>query len=499
MKILSAEEIRNWDQFTLEHEMVSSIDLMERAALRVTNWILDHYPDHAYSIFCGKGNNGGDGLAVARQLLQVKPTAIVNIHILEFGVKGTEDFQVNLARLHHYPQASLFYIQESSHFPPIDKVELVIDALFGSGLNRGLEGLTADLVHHINKSSATVLSIDIPSGLFADHSAKGMVTINADHTLSFQCYKPAFLFAENEECIGELEILDIGLLPEYLNTIEPKFEFITLQCLRSIFRPRKKFAHKGNFGHALLLAGSAGKMGAAVLAARACLRSGAGLLTMIAPLAGTEILQTTVPEAMVFNRLDLEHIDWNKFSSLGIGPGIGTSDTTVELLASILKFASVIDADGLNIIAENPTLFSEINSGTILSPHPLEFERMFGSSANDFERADKAITKAVELKVVIILKGHYSLVALPDGKAFINNTGNAGMAKGGSGDVLTGILTSMRAQGYSAADAAKLGVFMHGLAGDIAAEKLSMEAMMASDITENLGEAFLQFQIAPVT
>jgi NAD(P)H-hydrate epimerase len=497
MKILSAEEIRNWDQFTIEHEPISSIDLMERAASRVTEWILEHYPNHPYSIFCGKGNNGGDGLAVARQLLQDRPAAIVHIYILEFGAKGTEDFQANLARLHQFPQASLFYIQEEAHLPPLDPEDLVIDALFGSGLNRGLEGLTAKLVQHINNSGAKILSIDIPSGLFTDHSAKGMVTIRADHTLSFQCYKPAFLFAENEESIGDLEILDIGLLPEYLDTIHPTFEFITLHSLRSIFRPRKKFAHKGNFGHAILLAGSPGKMGAAVLAAKACLRSGAGLLSVIVPLAGVEILQISVPEAMVLNSLDIQHIDLNKFDALGIGPGIGTSDPTEELIKGILKHAGVIDADALNILAADPTLFSELRPKAILSPHPKEFDRMFGPSDNDFERAQKARTRAKEMNVIIILKGHYSLVALPDGEAFFNITGNAGMATGGSGDVLTGILTGLLAQGYAPVNAAKLGVFIHGLAGDIAAEKLSMEAMIASDITDNLGEAYLQFQIAP--
>ena len=497
MKILSAEEIRNWDQFTIDHEPISSIDLMERAAYRVTEWILDRYPDRSYSIFCGKGNNGGDGLAVARQLLQAKPTAIVNIHILEFGARGTEVFQVNLARLHQFPQASILYIQEEAHLPPIGSEELVIDALFGSGLNRGLDGLTAILVQHINNSGASILSIDIPSGLFTDHSAKGMVTIKADHTLSFQCYKQAFLFAENEMALGELEILDIGLLPKYTNTIKPKFEFITIHSLRTIFHTRKRFGHKGNYGHALLLAGSPGKMGAAVLAAKACLRSGAGLLSVVVPLAGTDILQISVPEAMVLNSLDLKHIDWNKFNALGIGPGIGTSDPTEELISGILKHARVIDADALNILAASPALFSELRPATILSPHPKEFDRMFGPSANDFERADKAIAKAIELKQIIILKGHFSMVALPEGGAFINITGNAGMATGGSGDVLTGILTGLLAQGYAPAEAAKLGVFIHGLAGDIAAEKLSMEAMIASDITENLGEAFLQFQMAP--
>ena len=495
MKILSAEQIRNWDQYTIEHEPISSIDLMERAASRVTEWILDHYPDRPYSIFCGKGNNGGDGLAVARQILQSRPAAIVTIHILEFGAKGTEDFQINLARLHQYPQASILYIQAEEQLPLIDKEELVVDALFGSGLNRGLEGLTAALVNHLNASGANIVSIDIPSGLFTDHSAKGMVAVHARHTLSFQCYKPAFLFAENQSYTGELEILDISLSPEYPESIHAEFEFITLQSLKKIFRPRNKFAHKGNFGHALILAGSPGKMGAAVLSARACLRSGVGLLTMLSPLAGTDILQSSVPEAMVLTSPDLKEADWSKYASLGIGPGIGSSDPTIDLVSMILDKATVVDADALNIISQRTVLLNQLRFGTILTPHPKEFERLFGHTSNDFEKAALARAKAKELGLIIILKGHYSLVAFPDGRAFFNITGNAGMATGGSGDVLTGILTGLVAQGYEPEEAALLGVFLHGLAGDIAAEKLSMEAMIASDITDNLGEAFLQIQM----
>lgn len=495
MMILSAEQIRNWDQYTIEHEPLASIDLMERAASRVTEWILDHYPGKRYSIFCGKGNNGGDGLAVARQILEACPEAIVTIHILEFGIKGTTDFQLNLARLHHYPKASLFFIQEEEHLPPIDKDELVIDALFGSGLNRGLEGLTATLVKHINASGAKIISIDIPSGLFTDHSTKGMVTIEADHTLSFQCYKPCFLFPENENSIGQLEILDIGLLPAYLLTIQPIYTFNSLQAIRELYRPRMNFSHKGNFGHALILAGAKGKMGAAVLAARSCLRSGVGLLTMASPAEGFDIIQISIPESMVINTAEIGQLDIKNFKAIGIGPGLGTSEKTAESVAGILPFSDVIDADALNILAARPELIKAVRKGSILTPHPKEFERIFGPSANDFERAEKAILKAGELGLIIVLKGHYTMIALPDGKAYFNLTGNAGMATAGSGDVLTGILTGLVAQGYEPESAAQLGVFLHGLAGDIAAERGSMEAMIASDITENLGQAFLQIQL----
>jgi ADP-dependent NAD(P)H-hydrate dehydratase / NAD(P)H-hydrate epimerase len=282
MKVLSAEDIRLWDQYTIDHEPISSINLMERAAGKCVEWLLQQYPDAAsFGIFCGKGNNGGDGLAIARMLML--NNFPVTIYILEFGHKGTDDFQINLARLHQLPKADIHFIQSEEQFHALPKEQVVIDALFGSGLNRNLEGVTEKLVEHINSSGCEIISIDIPSGLFVDRSSKGNTIIKATHTLSFQCYKLAFLVAENQDYVGELHILDIGLHNEYYKTVDCSFELVDDTIIHSIYRPRKKFAHKGNFGHALLIAGSYGKMGAAVLSAKACMRSGAGLLTCHIP------------------------------------------------------------------------------------------------------------------------------------------------------------------------------------------------------------------------
>jgi NAD(P)H-hydrate epimerase len=501
MKILSAEEIRLWDQYTIRHEPITSLDLMERAAGKCVEWLAENgYVENKFSIFCGKGNNGGDGLAIAR-LLALK-NYHVTVNILESGHKGTEDFQTNLARLHQYPAVDIRFVQTEENFHEGKKDDIIIDALYGSGLNRGIEGVTAKLIEHINGSGSEIISIDIPSGMFTDRSSKGNSIIKARHTLSFQCYKPAFLVAENAECTGDVHILDIGLHKDFYNAIHSSDELVDDRLIQSIYKPRKPFAHKGNFGHALLVAGSYGKIGAAVLSARACLRSGVGLLTCHVPKCGYEILQSTVPEAMLITDLNAEFntkIDdeLSNYRSIGIGPGIGTAPeikTMLRKIFDVFKGPVVLDADALNIIASKKDLLKLIPPGSILTPHPKEFERLFGETANDFDRIELALQKAKELDLVIVLKGHYTLIAIPGGKSFFNSTGNAGMATAGSGDVLTGILTGFMTQGYNAVDAAILGVYLHGLAGDLAAKKFSMEAMLAGDIIDLLGKAFMRIR-----
>jgi hydroxyethylthiazole kinase-like uncharacterized protein yjeF len=496
MQIFSAEQIRKWDEFTIQHEMISSIELMERAAEKCFEWFRDNgYLERSFSIFCGKGNNGGDGLAIAR-MLSVEGCNVV-VYILEFGHKGTQDFQVNLALLHE-TSVEIRFIQTEKNFHPISKDDIIIDALLGSGLNRPLEGVTANLVEYINQSGNEIIAIDIPSGLSADNSSTGNTIIHATHTLSFQCWKLAFLLPQNESFTGEIYILDIGLLEEYLTQVESNFVLLDKKIIRSIFKPRKKFANKGNFGHALLVAGSHGKIGAAVLASKACLGSGAGLLTTHVPKCGYEIMQISIPEAMIVTDDD-ENINTNisedisKYNAVGIGPGIGTDYKTSSLLESILKQCKkpiVVDADALNIMSANNKLLSLLPPHSILTPHPKEFERLFGKSENDFERLQLALQKAKQYQCIIILKGHYTFIATPTGKGYFNSTGNAGMAKGGSGDALTGMLTGFLAQSSLPEQAAILGVFIHGLAGDFAAVNYSQQSMLASDIINNIGQAF---------
>jgi len=501
MKILNAAYIREWDQYTIQHEPIASIDLMERAADSCVQWLQNNgLAQGSIHIFCGKGNNGGDGLAIARLLAAQGIT--VAVHILEFGHKGTDDFQINLARLHQQGVTDIRFIQDENHFPLLAPDEPVIDALFGTGLSRGLEGVTAALVSYINRLDRTVISIDIPSGLFADQSSAGQTVIKATHTLSFQCLKLAFMMAENAASIGEVHILDIGLHPDFGQLLFSRFDYLDSPMARSIYRPRNAFGHKGNFGHALLIAGSYGKTGAAVLSGHAVLRSGAGLLTCHVPQSSYAILQSTLPEAMVLTDYNSSfctklETDITRFDAVGIGPGLGQASETRVLLRELLdgyRGPLVLDADALNMLSQQKDLLRLLPAGAVLTPHPKEFERLFGSTPNEFERIERALAMAAELRIVIVLKGHHTLIATPDGKGFFNSTGNAGMATAGSGDVLTGILTGLLAQGYSPVEAALLGVYLHGAAGDAAAAALSMEAMIAGDIISHLGNAFRSLQ-----
>lgn len=499
MQILNADEIRAWDQYTIQHEPVASIDLMERAASRCVEWIESQSWRHrSFKIFCGKGNNGGDGLVIARLLVQ--KNLPVSVYILESGKPGSEDFQVNLHRLH----GLLFepHILESGHnFPEIHPEDIVIDALFGSGLNQPLKDLAAQLVQHINGADAPVVAIDLPSGLFIDHSSKGNTVIEADHTLTFQCYKLGLLIQENARFIGDVHILDIGLHPDFLKAKAPQYQLVDFSYARTLFKPRNAFAHKGAFGHALLIAGSYGKVGAAVLATRACLHTGAGLTTTYIPKCGYEVLQVAVPEAMVIADESEQHLstlpnEIEKYEAIGIGPGIGTDDATQKMIAFITKRHHkplVIDADGLNCLSLQKDMLAQLPSRSILTPHPKEFDRLFGTHETDFDRMRAAKEKATVLNSILVLKSHHTLIATPEGQVFFNASGNAGMAKGGSGDVLTGIITALVAQGYSPQEAAILGVYLHGLAGDLAAEGLSKEAMTATDLITFLSPAFLKF------
>ncbi len=498
MKIPGAADIRNWDQYTIAHEPISPIDLMERAATSCIKW-LDHIgiKTSSFHIFCGKGNNGGDGLAIARML--AGKGIKVAVHILEFGHLGTADFQANLARLHQFPEAEIKFIQSEENFPSLEKDSVIIDALFGSGLNRKLESVTANLVDHLNAQDNLRISIDIPSGMSTDHSSFGNPMIRADHTLAFQCYKPAFMFAENGPYTGEVHILDIGLHPAFYDSIYSSFELVDEEIVAGIFRPRKSYTHKGDHGHALIMAGGYGKAGAAVLCARACLRSGVGLLSCQVPKSGYEIMQSAVPESMLLTDVNSSFItgveeDLTKYEAIGIGPGIGKAPETRKLLKEVFgkyRKPMVIDADALNILGMEKELLANVPAGSILTPHPKEFERVFGETRNDFEKIELAKQMANKMNVVIVLKGQHTAIASPGEKIFFNSTGNAGMATGGSGDVLTGILTALLAQGYPSMEASMLGVYLHGMAGDLAKKDLSMEGMIAGDIVEYLPKAFL--------
>jgi NAD(P)H-hydrate epimerase len=364
MKVLSAEQIRKWDEYTIMNEPVSSLDLMERASKKCFEWFFQNMPKaEAVKIFCGKGNNGGDGLAIARLLSEENIRC--DVYIVEFGSLGTDDFQDNLTRLHSFP-VKIHFLQHCDFFPSITKEDIVVDALFGSGLNRPLEGLYAELVEHLNNSEAAIISIDIPSGLLADKPTHSDVIVHAAYTLTFQCLKMCFLFPENEQYFGEVEVLEIGLLKEYLSKT-PSIYFVTNETfIKTCYKPRKNFSHKGTFGHALLIVGEVGKMGAAILSTAACLRAGAGLVSAMVPREQFQIIQTSVPEAMATAHEEIEQIDFRKYTVVGIGPGLGTNEPAAMLLQYVLSHFNkpmVLDADALNTLSVNQELLSELPPG----------------------------------------------------------------------------------------------------------------------------------------
>ena len=500
MKIFSTAQIAKIDQFTILNEPIDDIDLMERAAKTIADYLIDESGFKGeVVVFCGPGNNGGDGLAVARMLADVKDRFRVTVVIVDFGkgLKGSPE--INLNRLREQKKTNIEFVNSLSDLPNLSGVRLVIDALFGSGLNRPLAGLVVGIVKAINESKSKVLSIDIPSGLMGENNAGNIseCIVKADQTITFQFPKLSFLFAENEAYIGDLRIHDIGLHPRAISETPTSYYLLDDAELVKLVKPRGKFSHKGNYGHALLVSGSYGKMGAAVLGSKACLRSGVGLLTTHVPCRGYEILQTAIPEAiMSIDESDLMFTGVCKledYSAIGVGPGIGQKVNTVRGLKKLIVEARqpvVFDADALNILGQNREWLNQLPEGSVLTPHPKEFERMAGNTESGYDRMKIAIEFAKNYKVILVVKGAYTMVLNPEGEVWFNTTGNPGMATAGSGDVLTGIILALLAQGYSSFDAARIGVYVHGLAGDIAAARRGYEALIASDIIENLGEAF---------
>ncbi len=495
MKIFSASQIKQWDTYTITNEPVSSTDLMERAGKACADWITKKYNNTiSFKIFCGTGNNGGDGLAVARMLLE--QNYVAEIFIVSDIKSGSADFVINLERLQKL-SVKISFIESDQSFPSFEKNDVIIDALFGTGLNKKPSGIHEKVINYLNEHSLKIISIDVPSGLYVDKHSNGNAVVCAQYTLTFQQMKMAFLLAENEKYCGDVFVLPIGLSEDYYDDTHTNFHLTKASDIANIYVPRKSFANKGNFGYACIIAGSYGMMGAAVMSSKACLRSGVGKLTTFVCKQGYNIMQACVPEAMckVSGSTFIKDIeDVTPFNAIGIGPGIGDHHSHIQLLTTTFtKFKKpiVIDADALNMMSKNQSLYKLIPPQSIITPHPKEFERLFGKSANDFERIDMALQKAKALNIIIILKGHYTFIAASDGKGFFNSTGNAGMATAGAGDVLTGIVTALLAQNYTPLYAAIFGVYLHGMAGDIAAAKLSKEAMIAGDITDHLGEAFL--------
>ena len=504
MKIFNSTQIHELDKYTIDHEPISSIDLMERAATAITQAITDTWTTFTpMVVFAGPGNNGGDALAVARMLADRGYTVSVYL----FNIKGalSDDCAENKRRAMENKHIANFVEVIHEFDPPqLTTGTVVVDGLFGTGLDKPLDKGFASLVKYINQSPCKVVSIDMPSGLMSESNTYNSHNhiIKADLTLTLQTKKLSFLLADCQQYIGRLRVLDIRLSKDYMRKTETMYSMLEEDEVRSMLIPRSDFAHKGEMGHALLIAGSYGMAGAAVLATRACLRAGVGKVTVHTPGHNCGIMQTAVPEAVL--EIDAEDayfsdaVPTEEYSALGIGPGLGQLEgTAIALIAQLRRTQAPIiaDADALNILGSHRAWMQQLPHDIIMTPHPKEFDRLSGvRSIDDYDRLSKARDMAMKLHCYVLLKGHYSALCMPDGKVVFNTTGNSGMATAGSGDVLTGIITALLARGYNQRTACMIGMYVHGLAGDLAAKVKGKESLIASDIIDFLPEAFKKIE-----
>jgi len=505
MKIFSRKQIYEADQATAKKEGIPTINLMERAGGYIYEWVHQRLQGGAVPIkvFCGIGNNGGDGMVLARYL--VENNYNVTVYVVNYNDKRVPDFLEAYSRLKQATSNWPIVLTESSELPEIDKNDIIVDAIFGIGLNRPPQDWLKKLFTKINASQAYVLSIDIPSGMYMDMTPQDDdVIINARFTLSFQSPKLPFFLPKTAELVPMWDILDIGLDPEYLNVTATDVELIGKPEAQQLYKGRTQFNHKGTFGHSLLIGGSHGKMGSIVLATKAAMRVGSGLATALVPKIGMAILQTSVPEAIVVaqdnGEFTLSSFSYDsKVNAIAIGMGLGTDADTVVGFKDFLtevKIPLVIDADALNIIAQNDTLLSLIPAGSILTPHPGELERLIGTWEDDFDKLEKTAKFAKKYDIVVLIKGAHT-VTVYDMKLYINDSGNPGLATGGTGDVLSGMIAGLLAQKYNPLEAALLGVYLHGSTADIAINQFGVEGLLAGDVVNFIGRSYIELFAQP--
>lgn len=498
MKIFSASQIYEADKFTIKKQKISSDVLMERAAMQLFHWLHSRMQGAQVKIhiFCGIGNNGGDGIALARHLWEHGYN--FDVYVINYSEKRSKDFLLNLDRLKErklWPN----FLKEGSEMPEIHPDDIIIDAIFGIGLNRSPEPWVAQIINYLNQNGAFIVSIDVPSGLYMDGAVESPeAVIRGNFVLSFQAPKLIFFLPETGPFIREWDILDIGLDVEYLETTPVEYHLMEKPEILPWYKGRPKFSHKGDFGHVMMIGGSYGKIGAVILAAKACLKTGAGLVSSFIPRCGYTAIQSTLPEAMTEtdpNEVMLTKIDpTTKMDVVAIGMGLGTSDETTKAFGAFLKSykgSLVIDADGINILAKSKGLIKYIPKDAILTPHPGELRRLLGEWKDDFDKLEKVKAFSQAHSCILIIKGAHTIVFY-EGQGFINNTGNPGMATAGSGDCLSGIVAGLLGQGYVPIQAAIFGVYLHGLSGDIATSTMGFEATTASDLIANIGNAFIE-------
>ncbi|WP_230383746.1 NAD(P)H-hydrate dehydratase [Pedobacter endophyticus] len=493
--LLTSAQMRQADEFTIKNKPIASIDLMEKAARSfVQSFLRDEFDaNQRIAIFCGKGNNGGDGLAIAHLLLN-NGCENVKVYVINFSDKQSDDFAINLQRLDESrcKKINVSTVDDLKNM----KADVIIDAILGSGLNKPLAGDYEKLAAFINEQNKKVYAVDVPTGF----PSEGIIPaeyngIKAYKTICFQRPKINFFFPESALATQEYEVVDIDLNEDFIQQQDADFYLVEETDVRELLKSRKLFSHKGTYGHALIVAGNADTMGAALLSSLACLHTGAGLTTACIPKSGLTALNSLLPEVMALPRDEYTRIENPaKFKAIAIGPGLGVSPESEKLLESLLATNKplVIDADGLNCLADNQTLLSKVPKSSILTPHMKEFDRIFGEHEHWWDRVQTAKVQAQALQIVIILKNQFTFVCLPDGKVYINPTGNPAMAQGGMGDILTGVVVSFLAQGYSSAESAILATFIHGRAGDMLADDNAV--VTASEVAKNMPKALKAFQ-----
>ncbi|MCO4293932.1 NAD(P)H-hydrate dehydratase [Solitalea sp. MAHUQ-68] len=488
-KIISAVQTRLADQFTIANEPIASIDLMERASVAFVSRFIEEVPlkTTMIAVYCGVGNNGGDGLAIAR-LLAAKSYMNVKVIILQHSFKTTIDFEENLRRVQQLKLP--VHIFQSEDVLPIETSEVIIDAILGSGLNKPLEGSLKKWVEQLNQQKKHVIAVDIPTGMFADEpNSADSVVVKTDLVISFQRPKLNFLLPESASVIKRWHVVDIGLDEHFIQSCESELALIEEKDIQSILKKRDNFSHKGTYGHSLIIAGQEETMGAALLTAEACLNTGSGLTTAYVPSLGLVALNTRLPEVMAAIG-EVDKIQWEKYSAVAIGPGLGTDDHSIEILKSTLKNfrgPCVFDADALNVLSADSSLLDLVPEQSVLTPHVKEFDRLFGAHENWTQRVKTMQKESTERELIIVLKNRYTLIASPTGMIYFNLTGTPAMASGGMGDVLTGIIVSLLAQGYSAIQAAMAGVYLHGKAGN-ELEELGYSVIPASKLARRINK-----------
>jgi hydroxyethylthiazole kinase-like uncharacterized protein yjeF len=491
LPLLTAPQIREADAYTIAHEPVTSVDLMERAAKAFTDCFVEHFADKskAITIYCGTGNNGGDGLVIA-QLLHYLEYTNLTVKIARYSDKASDDFNVNLQRLQQ-TSIPVVILKPGEAIAP-ETSTILIDALLGSGLNKPLSGDLKNLVVYLNTLNAEVVAVDVSTGFFTEGiQDKEAVVFKAGLAITFQQPRLNFLLPESAAATRSWQFVDIGIDKGFIQSLHSHYQWVEANDIARFLKPRRHFSHKGTYGHTLIIAGQDKTMGAALLSSAASAYTGAGLTTACIPESGLTALNSYLPELMAIIRNDGQRpeIDWAQFSAIAIGPGLGKEKSALILFENVLDSYHqpiVIDADAINLLADHIQLLAKVPKGSILTPHMKEFDRLFGEHANWWQRLKTGTQNAKQYGVYIVLKNDYTITFAPDETIYFNSTGNPAMATGGMGDVLTGVIASLLAQKYSPLEACLAGAFIHGRAGDDLAVPNKLNVVLPGQLAKQL-------------